>query len=280
MENRIVKDSFLGPVLFPKADQVMAPFIDERGTWEPDEIEWLKNAIKTGDSCLNIGANVGYFSKWMLRLSSPAGSLIAVEPNPVLIPLLKANLECETNKKFEIFEVAAGDSNSEGETVLFLNEKNFGDSRVFDPRGRSGQHDHTWHGFDEIPVQVKVNIVPIDKILHGRRVDVVLIDTQGWDYFVLKGIRDTIRRWRPKVLFELTPEWLLALGHDPVEILNECRSWGYLLGCPELGLQPGVSPISILEALSVRVDLDHVNVSLTPNPTFMRRVLVWCRTRF
>jgi FkbM family methyltransferase len=274
-----VIDNVLGPVLFPKSDQVMVPYIQATGSWNKDEIDWLSASVKQGDTCLNIGANVGYYSKLMLRLSGSSGSVIAIEPNPRLIGLLKANLNRETNKNFEIFEFAAGDAGSQGETTLFLNEKNFGDSRVFDPREIAGDHDHKWYGFDDVPAQVQVQMRSVDSLLRGKQVNVVVVDTQGWDYHALKGMRDTIRRWRPKILFEFTPEWLVALDQDPLRILMECQSWGYSLGCLELAITGDGDPRSILEALSQRPELDHVNITLTPKPTFLRRMLIWLRSK-
>jgi FkbM family methyltransferase len=227
---------------------------------------------------VNVGANVGYYAKWMLRLCGSTGSVVAIEPNPRLTALLKANLAVEANKNYEILEFAAGDAEAQGEITLYLNDKNFGDSRVFDPRIVSSEHDHLWHGFDDVPAQVQVEIRSVDSLLRGKPVNVVLIDTQGWDYHVLKGMRNTIRRWRPRILFEFTPEWFISLGEDPLEILTECQSWGYSLGCLELAIPNGGEPQRILELISTRPDLDHVNITLTPKTTVLRKLLIGLRS--
>jgi hypothetical protein len=64
---RRVSDRDLGELWFPAGDQIMAPFIDEHHTYIPSEIEWLKQQVLPGSNCLNVGANVGYFTLWIVR---------------------------------------------------------------------------------------------------------------------------------------------------------------------------------------------------------------------
>jgi len=83
-----VIDNQLGEIIFPAGDNVMAPTIHRDGAWEENEINWLKENVSPGDHCLNIGANVGYFSIWLGKLVSESGRVTAFEPNPNLIPFL------------------------------------------------------------------------------------------------------------------------------------------------------------------------------------------------
>ena len=129
---RIVKDRTLGDLYFPHDDQVMAPYIAEKGYWEPEELAWLKRHSTPSSSCLNVGANVGYFACWMSLLAGRHGHVVAVEPNPDLHTLLSANLRAMPESNWELVPVAAGSES--GSSKLFVNRRNYGDSRLFDPR--------------------------------------------------------------------------------------------------------------------------------------------------
>jgi FkbM family methyltransferase len=230
-------DRDLGEVYFPQGDTVMAPFIEEHGTWEPAEVQWLIVKIALGSNCLNVSANVEYFAKWMSRLSGPTRSVVAVEPNPNLIPLLRMNLQTERFSNYQVLELAAGGPESSGIAVLFVNERNNGGNRLIDPTKVIDEHDHTWYGFDSEPKTVSVRINTLDNELGESRVNVVLIDTQGWDFEVVEGLAKTLKQWRPNVLLEFTPSWLEARGLSPLNSLEAALGFGYTLTCPDLNVR-------------------------------------------
>ena len=60
---------------------VMAPIINLDGIWEMIEVKWLKENVRPGDSCINVGANVGYFAILISQLTGEQGSVFAFEAN-------------------------------------------------------------------------------------------------------------------------------------------------------------------------------------------------------
>jgi FkbM family methyltransferase len=258
-----VMDNELGYLLFPRGDNVMAPTIAATGVWEPQELKWLKERVHQGDTCLNIGANVGYFASWMSRLVGPTGRVIAIEPNPEILPLLRANLASCAFANVDVVECAAG--TQEGTLTLWLNEENFGDSRVFDPRLTDGGGDYRSHGFADSPRSVEVPVKRIDDVVGERKIDVVLVDTQGWDHHALRGLSRTIARCKPFILTEFVPSWISDLGENPESVLNDYVSWGYLIDSTDHQLSAPVAPHDIIEAVEASADY-FTNISLTPLP--------------
>jgi FkbM family methyltransferase len=163
-------------------------------------------------------------------------SVIAIEPNPELIYFLRRNIKYGASKNVQVFPVAMGAH--EGTLDLYQNFANCGDSRVFDPRLTSGGGSYLEHGFDEVPQSVTVTQMTIDLITKdlSESVQMIISDTQGWDHQVLRGAKNTIQTYAPKILVEFVPSWLTSLGEDPFKILNEYCSWGYNVGVPELGI--------------------------------------------
>jgi FkbM family methyltransferase len=52
----------------------------------------LRNHIKEGDVCIDLGANIGYTTLFMLDNSGPSGHVYAIEPDPHNLRLLRSNI--------------------------------------------------------------------------------------------------------------------------------------------------------------------------------------------
>jgi FkbM family methyltransferase len=60
-----------------------------------------------------------------------------------------------------------------------------------------------------------------------RGVDLLKIDTDGYDYKVLRGARQTILGARPIIVFELSPPYIMAQGEDVLSVFRFLRELGY-----------------------------------------------------
>ena len=62
-----------------------------RGTFEPETVALLRTLLALGDLFVDVGANIGYFSRLGATLVGPAGMVCAVEPEPENFASLAAN---------------------------------------------------------------------------------------------------------------------------------------------------------------------------------------------
>src|SRR5262245_53155507 len=51
-----------------------------RGHYEPDEIAFMRGALKPGDTAVDVGAHIGFFAVQMASLVGPQGRVHAFEP--------------------------------------------------------------------------------------------------------------------------------------------------------------------------------------------------------
>jgi FkbM family methyltransferase len=61
-------------------------------TWEPRLTSFMQERIKAGDTVVDAGANVGYFSCLMSSLVGEGGRVVAIEASPIIFDQLTANV--------------------------------------------------------------------------------------------------------------------------------------------------------------------------------------------
>ncbi len=160
---------------------------------ESNELDYLKTLQIQNFVCLDVGANIGYWSKFLSEISK-VKSVHAFEPDPVTCKILENNL---VGLNVIVNQVAIGDL--DGNLELFLNPLHSGDNRPI---------------FTEGYLPIKVPCLTLDtyvKKANLNRVDFVKIDIQGGEVSALEGSVDLLHRFRPLFLVEIWPE-LVTVG--------------------------------------------------------------------
>ncbi|HEX7315543.1 MAG TPA: FkbM family methyltransferase [Pyrinomonadaceae bacterium] len=185
------------------------------GSWEPHVTRVVEGLLKEGDTFLDIGANVGYFTMLGSRLVGPSGRVIAVEPNPQNVQLLCANILENDASNVTLFPLAVSDS----EAVL-----------KFVDDGSNAGVVNEWTQEQWKRFHFLVPSARLDDLLAGRRVDAVKIDVEAHEPVVLRGMEETIRRHRPTIVTEFHP-WSMGIHNreEPADYLRQLRSYGYRL---------------------------------------------------
>ena len=86
--------------------------------YNQEEIEFLKAGLPAGSTFVDIGANVGLYSVALGNHLKPAGRVISIEPNPICVERLRANLGFNGLPTDGVFPVAAGDSPGRGHLIV------------------------------------------------------------------------------------------------------------------------------------------------------------------
>ncbi|MDD3686284.1 MAG: FkbM family methyltransferase, partial [Bacteroidales bacterium] len=79
------------------------------------ELFYLKEIIKPGFTCIDIGANMGYYSVFMSKFAGSTGRVYAVEPVPLFAEIWKKNTSSSKNKNLTLFNCALGESEGDVE---------------------------------------------------------------------------------------------------------------------------------------------------------------------
>jgi FkbM family methyltransferase len=235
-------ETAVGPLWVHRQDRVMTPHLSTGTPWEPELSAFLETELSPGATFVDVGANIGYFSVLGSRLVGNGGRVVAIEPEPGNVELLRANLWRHSCWNSTVLPVAA--YSHAGHLSLVLNEENRGGTGVL-----------------EVTDGRLVPCAPLDDLLAGWKFNVVKIDAEGTERLVLEGMRELLDgNPAATLVVELLAKVEDLRGQTPAEVLAYYRSLGFdlFLITPSGGLQPA-SAEEVLEAGSA---VDFLNVVL------------------
>lgn len=146
---------------------------------------------------LDVGANIGTMSLQLAKRVS-RGKIFAFEPTDYALKRLKRNLSLNLDIANRIIPIKTFLSDRSGSRPQM---RAYSSWKIDKKRTDS----HIVHG-GSLQNTTGVEAVTIDdfcKRNNIKRVDFIKIDTDGYEYRVLQGGRDTIERFHPYVIFEV-----------------------------------------------------------------------------
>lgn len=195
------------------SDVYISTRIREAGIWEPFETELVRRALKAGDSFLDAGANIGYFTVLGAACVGETGTVFAIEPEPRNFRLLEANIALN---KFgaRVRPHCVGLSDHAGSAQLYLHPDNLGD--------------HQLHADDRDRETVLIPLVIGAELLGERHLDLVKIDTQGAEHAVIEGLMPALKHSGSalRMIVELTPSALRRAGTSGAELIDTLETLG------------------------------------------------------
>lgn len=201
-----------------KTDRYVQKSCIDSGIWDKELTEWMILNIKPGWTCLDIGANIFYFTELMSRLTKENGKVLAFEPIDRLCNMYKIAQsfnsydECST---IEVFPFALSDK--EEDLILNIWEENIGGSGIVSEH-RIGNHGQYGNFYTQPIKSNRLDSVYKDKI------DFIKIDVEGHERFVFEGFSDSAKEC-PLLVVELgsgqPDEFLIELNSKyTMEFLN------------------------------------------------------------
>ena len=191
------------------ATDLVSDILHRQRRWEPCETRLLLACLTPGAVCVDVGANLGYFSVALALAAVPVARVLAFEPAADNFNLLARNAELNgCGHKLEAYPLALGEV--AGTAELYRSADNFGDHQLCSLD----------HGRNREAVRVEVG----DRFLGARadRLNGVTSDTQGTEAAVVRGLASLLRASREQLhlLVELTPFALRTAGSSGRELVS------------------------------------------------------------
>jgi FkbM family methyltransferase len=154
--------------------------------------------LSANDLVFDVGSHHGLHTVCMARHSA---RVVAIEPNPHNVAILKTNTELNALKNVIVRQVAVGDSIGK---IALLRDSSEGGVLACKP--------------GSVPT-IEVDVLPLDQVAqeHGFP-DLLKIDVEGFEDRALKGASQILQRC-PKIVIEIHTDWLNRYGSSVNQII-------------------------------------------------------------
>ena len=157
--------------------------------------------VKNRRTALDIGANVGL---WSRSLCDNFNNVIAFEPVSMFRECLVKNVK---KSNLTIETCALGNENTTAHMII--TEGNTGHTHI--------NPESIGHGNIQIKRLDDLNVVDVDYIK---------MDCEGFEFRVLQGAEQTIKKWRPIVVVEQKPHDAYSSQYGQFAAIELLTSWG------------------------------------------------------
>jgi FkbM family methyltransferase len=190
-----------------------------RGHYELDEVRYMRSVLESGDTAIDAGAHIGFFTVQMASIVGPGGRVYAFEPFDRNADLLERSIQENRFADRIIFHRAAVGAVSGTATLTFAVETlNTGGAYLL----REGTPALAGNRTQDVAV------VALDDLPIRRPVRFIKMDVEGAEPLVMKGAARLLQADRPVVLSELHPTQLeRASGTTGDAFLSAMRALGY-----------------------------------------------------
>lgn len=174
----------------------------------------ILDRIKQARVILDIGANIGNSSLFFASQNA-AAKILAFEPHPETYKRAQVNIDLNPYQNIKLYNLGLGEEKAELK-LYEVNEHNSGMNRILEQEL-------------DLPFKV-VKVDRLDSFMEQERlnsVDLLKIDVEGYEYAVLKGAEETIKKHFPLLFIELDDLNLREQNRSAAELLQLLTDFGY-----------------------------------------------------
>lgn len=174
------------------------------------EISLMKKYIKTGDTVLDIGANIGFYAEILSGIVGEKGKVHCFEPDTTNFTHLKNR--CVQLSNVHINNKAVSDKT---ETIKIYTSKKLNvDHRTYKP--------------DEYDQEIDIHAISIDEYLSANtNIDFIKMDIQGFEMSAVKGMTQTLQSPHLKMLSEFWPYGMRKAGTSVLEYYQYLKKYNF-----------------------------------------------------
>jgi FkbM family methyltransferase len=188
------------------------------GVWEPNITAWVAERLTPGDTFVDVGSNIGYFSLLGAQRVGPTGRVVAVEASPTVFTELEANLAL--NGASGVRAICAAATNVRKRLQIYAGGKdNCGGSTTIAGVAVTAKAVYT----EGVPL---FELLSVEERASAR---LIKIDVEGAELDVIAGLHLARPGFREdlELIVEIAPDRLMAQRQTPEQILNLMREHGF-----------------------------------------------------
>lgn len=183
------------------------------GAFEPATAQLISSLLHEGDTVIDIGANIGYFTLLASKKVGLSGKVHAFEPVRSTSAELRENLARNGAANVGVHESAL--SNTNGAATIYEGpQRNKGNSSMRPIADASAVRTVPVASFDSLDVS-------------KGPTHLIKIDVEGAEQLVIEGMKECIRKNRPHLIIEVTDAFLQSFGHSARSLARELKALRY-----------------------------------------------------
>ena len=176
----------------------------------------LPQLVRKGDVAIDIGANLGYYTRPLADIVGVEGTVYAVEPVPVIFSVLERNVRGCRNVHLMNYALGKEECDVEMANDSVAEVGYFGTGRNFVSEG----------ALSKSAVRFTARMRRGSDLFGGlERIDFIKCDIEGYERVVMPELRTLIERHHPTVLIETDGE----TRHEIIEMFREMGYRAYML---------------------------------------------------
>jgi FkbM family methyltransferase len=188
------------------------------GVWEPLLSEFVRRRLRSGDTFIDVGSNVGYYSVLAASIVGSEGQVVSLDACKAMGDRLMDN--ARLNDLTCIRFVHGAVSDIEGEVLLFPGT-----------RGNSGQASIVMPAAATSGATL-VQVAPLARWIQPaviERARLIKVDIEGAEGLLIRGSRELLPRLHPdcEVMMEINPSASSATGITAQDILGWMEQAGF-----------------------------------------------------
>jgi len=165
------------------------------------EFDIIERLVAQGDWVLDIGANVGHYTKKLSDLVGINGRVIAFEPVPATFALLSSNVQSFAFPNVTLVNAAVSDTiNTVGMSIPLF------------PTGLTNYYEAHLSSANNHALSVLT--LSLDSFLMDRQISFIKIDAEGHELQVLHGMKGILEKHKPTLLVETKSDKVLKSLSD------------------------------------------------------------------
>ena len=176
----------------------------------------LPQLLRRGDIAIDIGANLGYYTRPMADIVGTEGRVYAVEPVPVIFSVLERNVRGRGNVSLMNYALGEQDTTIEMANDSVAAAGYFGTGRNFVSDGKlSGE-----------AIRFTAQMVRGSRLFAEiGKIDFIKCDIEGYERVVIPELKPLIERHHPTVLIETDGD----TRHEIIKMFTEMGYRAYML---------------------------------------------------
>jgi FkbM family methyltransferase len=178
--------------------------------FEPTITRHFLDIVKEGGVVFDVGAWIGYYA---LLAAKNAEKVVAIEADKTNYQRIIRNVDFNSFSNIIVLNIAVGDKSSTG--VLL-------EAQV-----------SSMHKVASIGIGKKIEIESLDNIitkLNIKKINVLIMDIEGYEYFALKGLQNSLTsRIIKNIICEIHPKFLEENGVTESDIVKLLSTYDYTI---------------------------------------------------